>query len=263
MARKTLAATPEKAAKKQPAKKTPVKKAPKPKTKQIWNPLGYYCAPNAASPHYTEHHDFENLIACGLVECWLGSSSEDPNADAHFGRPVDLEDVRDLRRIFLDMISNMLLQFWSGDIDPGEGVLDLGCDQIDLGVGGDEADPDHYVRWDCDLREDCIILTMGWGGDDQAIFLSYEAIVDREKVMETLRKAYASIDGCVDPALEKLVCLDEATLAEKAWEYVESVHIELRSATYVKHGAMSGRLDSMNLRAKACLLYTSPSPRDS
>ena len=159
----------------------------------IYNPLSFYCAPNAATPDYVTYHDFESWVAYGLLTCWLGSSADNPNEDCYLARPVTLEDVRELRDYFLDAVETVIVSLWKAENEPGEGWLDGDFHDLVIGEESDDEERDDskdtLIGWNVRLDNDSMMFEMHDGCDGTAIWLSYEAIKDRKKVAEVLANA--------------------------------------------------------------------------
>lgn len=172
---------------------------PTPADKQVYNPLGYNCRPNEASPNYVAYDDFRLLTGYGLIVSWFSHTPDDPNGDCNFTRPVTRQDVLELRRIFLKVLSDTVYYLWKDILEPGEGDLDLPHDpRMFIGLPDDarNGDDDVTIEWCVSLRDDAICLSMRIlcpTDDDQAIWLSYAALEKRWYVLATLREAYTTV----------------------------------------------------------------------
>jgi len=175
----------------------------------IANPLGFWCAPNQATPDYVIYDDFRSWLAYGLMECWLGTNTDDPNSEVNMARPVTREDVTELRGYFLDLVETCIVSLWKEQYKPGDGSIDGDWQHLNIGTNDqDETMLTWYVRLDKDsmmFELDCT------GSDAVCIWLSYEAIQDRQKVLAVLTEARQKAPGWGDdgnkvwPELVKLV----------------------------------------------------------
>jgi hypothetical protein len=161
-------------------------------TTQTYNPLRFSCASNQATPDYVIYDDFRLFVAYGLLSCWLSNDPDDPNADCNMGRPVDREDVQELRRQFLDLMETVIVSVWRGDYGPGDGEIDGDWQHVYIGHNrSDEDDPNltvltWYPRLDADSMMFCLDCS---DGDLECIWLSYEGIQDRANVLQVLCEA--------------------------------------------------------------------------
>lgn len=153
---------------------------------QVYNPLRFHCAPNQATPDYIVYDDFRMLVAYGLICCWLSADPDDCNRDCSFSRPVDHEDVQELRRQFLDLLDTIIVALWQGDYEPGHGWIDGDYQYTYIGAEDDPTLLSWQVRLDDDSTMLCLQCT---GADDECIWLSYEGIADRQNVLQVLREA--------------------------------------------------------------------------
>lgn len=163
---------------------------------QVFNPLGFHCATNAATPDYVIYTDFRQWLAYGLLTCWLSHDADDPNADCSFSRPWDRDDVDELRGYFLDLVETLVVALWKGDYKPGDGEIQGDWESVIVYPEDDESGSgdDTFVTWYVRLDDDAIMLDLQvTGSDAQAIWLSYEALADRQKVAQALAEARATI----------------------------------------------------------------------
>ncbi len=161
--------------------------------------MGFYCPPNGSTPDYIVYHDFESWLAYGMVMCWLSHDPSDPNADSNMSRPVTRGDVEDLRDLFLNVVEFVVEALWTKEYEPGHGDID--GDQVYVtiakeGENGDSYDHDAtHITWRVRLDDDSAMFVMDISGsDDHAIWLAYDSLDDRLKVLEALQKARATMN---------------------------------------------------------------------
>lgn len=160
---------------------------------QTANPLRYTCAPNYAGPDYIAYRDFRGFVAYGLMRCWLGTDANDPNSECYFSRPITREDVQELREMFLDCLESIICHIWKGDLKPGQGDLQS-FDFATMIVAKDENDNNEtFFQWYPRLNDDAIMMELS--GEAMTIWLSYEALEDRENVIKVLQEARATVSG--------------------------------------------------------------------
>ena len=163
----------------------------------IRNPLGYTCAANYAPPSYVTAQHFRDFVAYGLLTCWLGEGSDsdsNPNAECHYVRPITVQDVDELRLVFIDRLEWVLFKLWGGDAEPGAGALDCGSLSVVIERCGD--DPESVsLGWHVTLGFDAIMLELDDESDGLAIWLAYEAVADRRAVLAVLLEAYRVVNG--------------------------------------------------------------------
>lgn len=185
----------------------------KKQTKQVFNPLGFYCAPNSATPDYIVYDDFRMFVAYGLMCCWPSHDLNHPDADCNMARPVTRDDVKELRGYFLDLLETSIIALWKRDHGPGDGDVD--ADTNSLIIGNEELNQEEtFIDWRVCFQDDSIMYTMGCTGcDDEAIWLGYKGIQNRENVLRVLTDANQSIDSEVWPVL-----VEEASRKIKFYE---------------------------------------------
>lgn len=169
------------------------------------NPMGFYCAPNATDPSYASETNFERFIAFGLLRCFHDLSERGFSDHAL----VNDEHRRELREAFLAVVEGTLQFLWTGVFEIGQGDFDHdtfgdGCEVI---IGNsDENSGENETLWSWSLdridEEDIIFVLCcsvlsgpGNGGDPTVLFLHMEAVQDRQKVREVIRKA-REINDC-------------------------------------------------------------------
>jgi hypothetical protein len=171
----------------------------------VLNPMGFYCAPNGTDPCYASEHDFERFIAFGMLQC-VSNLSEQGFSDHAL---VDDEHRRELREAFLAVVEGTLQFFWTGDFEIGQENFDSDMfgDGCEVNIGNSEENPgENETMWSWSpfaIHEDCIIFDLwcmvlngpGNDGDPTTLFLSMEAIQDRQLVRDVIRKA-REINGC-------------------------------------------------------------------
>lgn len=162
---------------------------------QTYNPLGFYCPPNGATPDYITYHDFRSWLAYGLLTCWLSHTSDDPNADCNFSRPWTVEDVDELRGHFLDLVETVIVALWKGDYGPGDGEIDGDWQSVCVHPEDDESGQNEtMLTWYIRLDDDAMMFELCCtGADSTAIWLGYDAIADRKKVLAALTEARATV----------------------------------------------------------------------
>ena len=179
---------------------------------QMFNPLHFWCAPNQATPDYIIYHDFHSWLAYGLRTCWLGSDADDPNADCYMARPITRGDVQELRAYFLDLVETVIVTLWKGQYRPGDGSID--GDWQSLVIANSDENPgeeETFLTWYVRLDDDAMLFELSCtGADSIAIWLGYDAIADRTKVLKVLAEARKALDAVGDqsavwPKLVELV----------------------------------------------------------
>lgn len=184
---------------------------------QVWNPLRFWCAPNQATPDYVIYHDFQSWLAYGLLTCWLSTDADDPNSDCYFARPFNRDDVQELRSYFLSLVETVIVTLWKGEYKPGDGSID--GDWQSVVIGNSEENPgeeETFLTWYVRLDDDAIMFDLQCSGADAvAIWLGYDAIADRKKVLKVLTEARQTLAAVGDQAdvWPKLVELVEACVS--------------------------------------------------
>lgn len=182
------------------------------RTEQVFNPLGFYCASNSATPDYIVYDNFRMFVAYGLMCCWPSADPDDCNRDCNMVRPFTLNDVKELRKVFLDALQLSIVALWQGEIEPGDGGFDdniIGRFSYNKWVyidveNAEDADNTTSLTWDVYLNDNDIMMQLNCtGNDDEAIWLSYKGIEDRANVVKVLTDACRSIDEEVWPELLK------------------------------------------------------------
>lgn len=154
---------------------------------QTANPLRFWCAPNESTPDYVIYHDFQRWVAYGLLECWLGTDAGDPNSDCYFEEPVTHEHVDELRCYFLDLVETVIVTLWNGDYKPGDGEIQGDWQTVFIGE-------DDMLTWYIRLDDDAMMFELCCTGSDPVcIWLSYDAIEDREHVVAVLTEARQTV----------------------------------------------------------------------
>ncbi len=183
------------------------------KTQQVRNPLKFRCASNEATPDYVIYDDFRMFVAYGLMCCWLSHTGDDPNADCNMARPVTRDDVKELRDFFLSLLETSIVALWKKQYEPGDGDVEGSAQYLIIGseeLGQEET----FINWNVCFQDDSIMYVMGCtGADDEAIWLSYRGIEDRQNVLQVLTEARQSIDDTVWPTL-----VEEAAKKVKFYE---------------------------------------------
>lgn len=158
---------------------------------QVFNPMKFWCAPNQATPDYVIYHDFRSWIAYGLLICWLGSDADDPDADCYMARPFTREDVQELRHYFLNLVETAIVTLWKGQYRPGDGSVDGDWQSVVVGNGDQKfGEEETFLTWYIRLDEDAMMFDLiSSGADSTAIWLSYDAIADRQNVLKVLTEA--------------------------------------------------------------------------
>ena len=164
-------------------------------TLQISNLMKFYCAPNCATPDYITYHDFRSWIAYGLLTCWLGTDSDDPNAECFMSRPFTREDVQELRGYFLDLVETVIVALWKGQYKPGDGSIDGDWQSVVIGKSDENPDEEEtFLTWYVRLDDDAMMFELACtGADSIAIWLGYDAIADRQKVLTVLTEARKTV----------------------------------------------------------------------
>lgn len=159
-------------------------------TTQVRNPLKFWCAPNQATPDYVIYDDFRQFIAYGLMCCWCSHDPNDPNADANFDRPLTVEDVKELRGYFLDLVETVITSLWKQQYSPGDGDIDGDWQHLIIG--------DEMMTWYIRLDDDAMMFSLDCtGADSENIWLGYKGIEDRAEVLKVLTEARQTIDDVV------------------------------------------------------------------
>lgn len=195
---------------------------------QVYNPLGFHCAPNQATPDYIAYSDLRQFVAYGFISCWLSADSEDPNRDCAFARPVTREDVDELRGYFLDLVETVILSLWKGDYSPGDGEIDGDWEHLYIGNEDDQVDS---LVWDIRLDKDAMMFSLHGYGDAESIWLKYDAIEDKENVLKVLTEARQTIS--------------DNTVWNKLVEHVENPSLITRVHTLIKNLSREGVFDEI------------------
>ena len=162
--------------------------------KNFENPMGYYCAPNGATPDYVATSKFEDFIAYGLM---IGNiTGEDRGGCDEF-------DTYTVRKDFIDYMKYVVENY--DEAEPGR--KSTGCDSSDgVTIGNsDEGTDESFFNWIFDQRDSdgrlAIIFhwsfmpVVGLGSSDsKTIWLESEALEDKELVQTIFAKAEAAIE---------------------------------------------------------------------
>ena len=179
---------------------------------QVSNPVRFWCAPDQATPDYIIYHNFRSWVAYGLMTCWLGTDADDPNSDCDMARPFTREDVQELRAYFLDLVETVIVTLWKGEYKPGDGNID-GDWQSDV-IGNSEENPgedETFLTWYVRLDDHAMMFDLICSGADPVeIWLGYDAVTDRQNVLNVLTEARTTLAAVGDqnrvwPTLTELV----------------------------------------------------------
>jgi hypothetical protein len=124
------------------------------------------------------------------MTCWLGTD-DDPNSDCHMARPFTIDDVQELRSYYLDLVETVIEALWKGQYSPGDGSIHGNWQSVVIGNNdvyfGEE---ETFLTWYVRLDEDSMMFDLSCSGADSvAIWLSYDAIIDRPSVLSALSEA--------------------------------------------------------------------------
>lgn len=151
---------------------------------QVYDPLNYRsCGP---TPDYVSADNIHDLVAYGLMSCWFIQSPMNPYADpelASFGQ----EELQQLREQFLNIVESVAKGLWKGELEYASGDVngDWGC----VSINHDEDDP-IYMHWTASLTKDAVMFALHCtGADPETFFVTYNAIEDRQHVVNTILKA--------------------------------------------------------------------------
>lgn len=157
------------------------------------NPMGYYCAPNGATPDYIATSNFEDFIAYGLL---IGNiTGED------LGGCNEL-DTYTVREDFLNYMEDVVK--WYSECEPGTLT---NCDpSIGVNIGClDEGTDETLFDWNFYQRDSdgALAISLRWVfmpvsgqgySDEKVIWLNPEALEDKDKVKSVFDKARAAIE---------------------------------------------------------------------
>ena len=154
------------------------------------NPLGYYCAPNAADASYAGARTIEDFLAYGFIECWL---SPDNFASWDY---LERDDIQWLREYFLRTVEDTLLYFYKGkyEIEEGKPFTDFESDH-DNSLTVDDSDEDDNelcLEWVPRMigTDGCIAFDLLCsGGDTTTIFLDKVAYQNMSRVRSAIAMA--------------------------------------------------------------------------
>ncbi len=170
------------------------------------NPLGFHCAPNAATPDYIAYHDIENFVAYAFTMCWL--TPQDYTGWAW----LQANDIRWLREHFLQALEVVLLGIYDGDYadtlaDDGKRYEGFDCGEFDsLSVSDNEDEEyrteDHLFQWMpfCVEQDGTVAFELRFNvmespdnnpsfGEDPPIWLAPEGYADRAKARKVIAHA--------------------------------------------------------------------------
>lgn len=158
------------------------------------NPMGYFCAPNAADCHYAPAHDMKDFIAYGLLASYLDPDEISP------GYEITDQVIRDLREGFLrcvEITASMLPHVRRGEL-ADFGSHGTGCSLYRPGMDG-PGSPEKYLdlEWVFDMRDRdgavCLALRCltedGQAGDDFAIWVDSRCFNNRRRLTALIREA--------------------------------------------------------------------------
>ena len=165
----------------------------------MMNPLGYYCAPNAATPDYVASYNIRDFLAYGFICCYDCVTPD----NFTMWNMVEADDVTWLRENFLRVVEKLIINIYGGavEIPTREDDFDPGQWSESLTIGDDdENDDDEQFVFDWTpgpVHEDAIAFVLrstltkgeGTGGDDEVIWLSHEALQDRAVVKTAIEEA--------------------------------------------------------------------------
>ena len=157
------------------------------------NPMGYWCAPNGATPEYVAAHKFEDFIAYGLI---VGNITGEDN-----GGCSEL-DTYTVRQDFIDYMKSVVELYDKAEV--GERTMCDPSNGVSIG-NSDEGTDETFYNWVFDMRDSdghlAIIFhwsfmpVVGLGSSDETvIWLDPEALEDKELVQTIFAKAEAAIE---------------------------------------------------------------------
>lgn len=168
------------------------------------NPLKYYCAPNQATPDYVAAASIRDFIAYGFLCCF---DAVDPDSFTMWNM-VQRGDVQWFRECLLRVLEKLVLNIYAGIVTPETKETDFESDWAESLIVGDEGDEEELmIQWapgPCDEHALSLVLSYsllmgeGHGGDDEVIWLTFDALKDRAAVkaaIEQARKVNALVCG--------------------------------------------------------------------
>lgn len=170
------------------------------------NPMKSRWAPNEATPDYVASYNIEDFIGYGFICCYECLAPE----NFTMWNMVQRNDVKWLRAYFLDILEQLILSWYEGDIEIGSKDFDHSDWGESLNIGNsDDGDEEEFmitIAPYC-VHEDAmamgfdysLLVGEGTGGEDEVIWLAFEALKDRQYVYDTIEKA-RTINGLVDRA---------------------------------------------------------------
>jgi hypothetical protein len=190
----------------------------------VMNPLGYYCAPNQATPDYVASYTIRDFLAYGFICCYDCVTPE----NFTMWNMVQADDVKWLRENFLRVVEKLILNIYAGaiEIPTKEDDFDSGqwAESVTIGESEeDDANGEQFVfEWaPGPVHEDALAIVLrstlvsgeGTGGDDEVIWLAHEAIQDRAAVKAAIVEARTinALDGSdVYPGWEEALAAQAA-----------------------------------------------------
>lgn len=166
-------------------------------------PISFYVPPNGAGADYIAETNFRGFVAYGFRACWLGSGSDDPDADCNLPRPVTRSDVRHLRGSFLSYLERTIAMLWSGDLEKDATMIDFGNNGESVEFNEENANELMRADWYVTPQDDALMMSLELTGcDASTLWMSYDAIKDRRNVLAVLREAHEHVrDKTIHPGV--------------------------------------------------------------
>jgi hypothetical protein len=170
------------------------------------NPLGYFCAPNGATPDYVASDTIEDFLAYGMMSCMYSLM---PDCFSLWWM-MERDDVQWNREYFLRAVESVCYGIWEGHFGPGH-RFDWDLFQDDICIGNtDEGDQEAVrIRWAAEMIEHvdkdnpddepsvCFVCTYtnegqssyGAAGDDDVMWIRLSALKDKARVRAAIAHA--------------------------------------------------------------------------
>lgn len=158
--------------------------------KDLRNPLGYWCAPNEASPEYVPSSTAEDFIGYALYLCYLDEDSTSCKVGA--------EEIYWLREDFLSYLKGTVeyLDEMLDGFHPDYPLDDEGSDGISLDCPPEDSDNYESVWWRADqYSEGAVSFEWCWSSSPDRIAIWVEESVLRDPhTLEVIELAKTEIE---------------------------------------------------------------------
>ncbi|OYW21808.1 MAG: hypothetical protein B7Z52_00375, partial [Burkholderiales bacterium 12-64-5] len=168
----------------------------------VMNPMGF--ADKTARPvsNLAAAESVKYFMAYGFYCCWPGDREDDPNSGCQYVRPVALDDVEQLRTVFLGCVCRAVIGFWMGAYRPDSGVVSISSNGVFL---KDPSGIKLHNCWEVNVYfgpDDIEFVFTGLTRLPIQIHLGYLALLNRPRVKDELYEAARYVKQIPDQVKE-------------------------------------------------------------